>query len=222
MSNTAIADRAGIGGGLRGRNGGAFGGGENSCGGPPGASPTPQRAYLTGMVIALGGIAMFFMALISAAVVRRGSPSGDWRPLVISAWLARTLWLNTFVLLASSATLLHARSRARAGDAASFRRWWMVTSALGVCFLAGQLLAWRQLVSAGLYLATNPSSSFFYLITAAHGVHLAGGIVALLVVAFRPARRMAQSTAVEITSMYWHAMDAIWIFLFFFLMFGSR
>jgi cytochrome c oxidase subunit III len=222
MPDSAIAERAGIAGRDGSTNGGGFGGNGNGRGGRLGASHTPQRAYVTGMMIALSGIAMFFMALISAAVVRRGSPSGDWQPLAVSGWLARILWLNTLVLLTSSATLLRARSRARAADKTGFRRWWMVTSALGVCFLAGQLLAWRQLVSAGLYLATNPSSSFFYLITAAHGVHLAGGIIALLVVAFRPARRMAQGTAVEIASMYWHAMDAIWIFLFFFLISGGR
>jgi len=221
VPDSAIVERSGIG-GVIGSNGGSSGGHENGRGGELGASHTPQRAYVTGMLIALSGVAMFFMALISAAVVRKGSPSGDWRPLLVSGWLARILWLNTAVLVASSITLLHARSRARASDEAGFRLWWIVTSALGICFLAGQLLAWRQLVSAGLYLATNPSSSFFYLITAAHGVHLAGGIIALFVVVFRPARRMAQGTAVEIASMYWHAMDAIWIFLFFFLISGGR
>jgi cytochrome c oxidase subunit III len=221
MGNTAIAERAGMGAGLTGGNGGGFGGDSNRNGGP-GASQTPQRVYVTGMVIALSGIAMFFMALISAAVVRRGSPSGDWQPLVLSGWISGILWLNTLVLLGSSATMMHAKSRARAGDETGFRRWWLVTSALGVCFLAGQLLAWRQLEAAGLYLATNPSSSFFYLITAAHGVHLAGGVIALLVVALRPARRMAQGTAVGLASMYWHAMDAIWVFLFFFLILGAR
>ncbi len=222
MRDTAIAERAGLAAGVAdlGRNHGGFGGGDGH--GEPGAAHTPQRAYVTGMTIALGGIAMFFLALVSAAVVRRGSPSGDWQPLVISGWLWRILSLNTLVLLGSSFTMMEARSRARAGDEDGFRRWWIVTSVLGVCFLAGQVLAWRQLVAAGLYLATNPSSSFFYLITATHGVHLAGGIIALLVVAFRPARRMARSTAVNIASMYWHAMDAIWICLFVFLLMGGR
>ncbi|MGH9687991.1 MAG: cytochrome c oxidase subunit 3 [Candidatus Acidiferrales bacterium] len=220
MRETAVADRAGIGVGDIGRSGGGFFGGGQDDG--AGAWRTPRRVYVTGMLIALSAIAMFFVAMVSAAVVRRGAPSADWQPLVVSGWLWRILSLNTLVLLGSSATMLYARSRARVGDEDEFRKWWIVTSVLGVCFLGGQLLAWRQLVAAGLYLATNPSSSFFYLITAAHGVHLAGGIVALLVVAFRPARRMARSTAVEITSMYWHAMDALWIFLFLFLVTGGR
>lgn len=190
--------------------------------GDPQSHQTPHRAYVTGMLIALSAIAMFFVAIVSAEVVRRGAPSGDWQPMRTGSALWEILSLNTFVLLASSLTLMHSRSRARSGDDAGFRRWWVVTSALGIVFLAGQLLAWRQLVAAGLYLATNPSSSFFYLITAAHGVHLMAGIVALLVVALRPALRMERGTAVEIASLYWHAMDAIWIFLFVFLITGGR
>ncbi len=218
MHEIAVADRAGIASG--GGGGGVFAGDWRA--GDGGSSHTPRRAYVTGMVIALSAIAMFFVAMVSAAVVRRGAPSGDWQPLRAGNVLWQILSLNTIVLMASSLTLTHSRSRARAGDAAGFRRWWLVTCVLGLLFLAGQLLAWRQLIAAGLYLATNPSSSFFYLITAAHGVHLAGGIVALLVVHLRRARKMEQDTAVDVASMYWHAMDAIWIFLFLFLMFGGR
>lgn len=218
MRDSALAERTGR--AFRGGGGAGeffFPGGQGA-----GASSTPDRAYITGMAIALGGIAMFFMALVSAAVVRRGAPSGDWQPLRAGRTLWYILALNTTVLLASSFTLAHARSRVRSGDSAGFRRWWIITTALGILFLGGQLMAWRQLVAAGLYLATNPSSSFFYLLTAAHGAHLTAGIVALLVIAFRPARRIAQHTAIEVTSMYWHAMDAIWMFLFFFLMLGGR
>ena len=161
-------------------------------------------------------------AIVSAAVVRAGAPSGDWQPLRAGGALWQLLALNTLLLFASSFTLAQSRSRARSGDERGFRRWWLATSVLGLFFLAGQLFAWRMLVAAGLYLATNPSSSFFYLLTAAHGVHLAAGIVALFVVVFRPVQRMARSTAVEVASLYWHAMDAIWILLFLFLRFGVR
>jgi cytochrome c oxidase subunit 3 len=221
MRESAVADHTGLALGNFGRKGGgvvAAGGSDHG----PGESQTPRRAYITGMTIALSGIAMFFVALVSAAVVRKGAPSGDWQPLRVAGPLWQILSLNTLVLLASSGSLAHAQLRARSGDEDGFRRWWLVTSGLGVIFLAGQLLAWRQLVAAGLYLATNPSSSFFYLITAAHGLHLAGGIAALLLVALRPVRRMARSTALDITSMYWHAMDAIWVFMFLFLIIGGR
>ncbi|MDE3171285.1 MAG: cytochrome c oxidase subunit 3 [Acidobacteriota bacterium] len=222
MHESEVADRTGLtlGENGRGGRGGWFSGGGRD--GNAGRSRTPERAYITGIVIALGAVAMFFAALVSAAVVRRGSPSGDWQPLRGASTVWPILALNTMVLLASSFTLSHSRLRARSGDDAGFRRWWIVTSALGAIFLAGQLFAWRQIVGAGLYLATNPSSSFFYLLTAAHGAHVAAGIVALLVIACRPARRMARRTAIEVTSVYWHAMGAIWIFLFLFLFFGGR
>jgi cytochrome c oxidase subunit 3 len=108
-----------------------------------------------------------------------------------------------------------------AGDDDGFRHWWGVTAILGLFFLAGQLVAWRQLVVSGVYLATNPSSSFFYVFTGAHGLHLLGGIIGLLAVAFRPLLRLARSTAVDVVSMYWHFMDGLWLFLFVFLLVGS-
>jgi cytochrome c oxidase subunit 3 len=97
-----------------------------------------------------------------------------------------------------------------------------VTTGLGLLFLAGQIVAWRQLAAAGMLLATNPSSSFFYLLTAAHGAHLAGGIFALFYVTFRQWKRsrISQATAAELTSIYWHFMDGLWVFLLVLLTLG--
>jgi cytochrome c oxidase subunit 3 len=93
---------------------------------------------------------------------------------------------------------------------------------LGVLFLAGQLIAWRQLAHEGVFLVTNPSSSFFYVLTAAHGLHLLGGILALLYVSRRnwQRARISQATATDVTSIYWHCMDGLWIFLFALLYLG--
>jgi cytochrome c oxidase subunit 3 len=168
------------------------------------------------MAIALGGILMFFMALTSAYIVRKGMPGSGWRSIVIP----RILWLNTLILMASSFTLASARRRLLKQDAEGFRHWWGVTMILGIFFLAGQMIAWRQLAAAGVYLATNPSSSFFYVFTAAHGLHLLGGIVALFYVAFRPTRRLTRDTATEAASMYWHFMDGLWVFLFLLCVLG--
>lgn len=175
----------------------------------------PQRTYVTGMMMALAGILMFFMALVSAYVVRKGMPNSDWMAM---PELPRILWLNTCVLLASSAALVFARARSRDDDETGFRRWWSASTVLGVCFLAGQIVAWRELVAGGVYLATNASSSFFYLFTAAHGLHLAGGLAALIWILMRPTRRLTRGTAAEVVSMYWHFMDGIWIFLFLVLL----
>jgi cytochrome c oxidase subunit III len=110
----------------------------------------------------------------------------------------------------------------RSGDTEGFRRWWAITTALGALFLVGQFAAWRQLAAQGVFLVTNPSSSFFYLLTALHGLHLLGGIVALLYVTYRPWQRsrITQSTAADLVSIYWHFMDGLWIFLFALLYLG--
>lgn len=199
------------GGGGSGKGPGAGGGG----GGEDGVPAVPQRVYVTGMTIALGGILMFFMALTSAYIVRKGI-SSDWRQLA----LPRVLWLNTAILLASSATIARARRQLSAADPAGFRYWWGVTTALGLLFLAGQLIAWRQLAAEGVYLASNPSSSFFYVLTAAHGAHLLGGIIALLAVMLRATKKLTRATAAEVVSIYWHFMDGLWVFLLLLLYLG--
>ena len=206
---TAFRRGAGRGGGVSGGNGN---GGESA-----GASEArvPPRTYVTGMMMALGAILMFFTALVSAYIVRKGMPNSGWVPLPA---MPRILWLNTVILIASSAALLRSRARFRANDEAGFRRWWGAATVLGVFFLAGQVIAWRQLAASGVYLATNASSSFFYLFTAAHGLHLAGGIVVLTWVLMRPPRRLTQGTATEVAAMYWHFMDGVWVFLFLLLM----
>jgi cytochrome c oxidase subunit III len=171
----------------------------------------PRRAYMTGITMALAAILMFFMALTSSYIVRRGTGT-DWQAIQ----LPRILWANTLILLASSVTLEMARKQLAQGAMTAFRNLWTLTTALGLLFLGGQLIAWRQLRAAGVFLSTNPSSSFFYLFTAAHGLHLLGGIVALLYVALRSWQR-ARTTrivAAEVAGIYWHFLDGLWVFLF--------
>ena len=196
-------------------SGSAFGGNGDGNGSPgmeSAGAQVPQRAYVTGMMIGLGGILMFFVALVSAYIVRQGMPNSGWIAIPV---LPRILWANTCVLIASSLVLI--RARFRACHEAAFRRWWATAALLGILFLAGQIVAWRQLVGSGVYLVTNASSSFFYLFTAAHGLHLAGGIGALLWVLLRPTRRLTRGTAMHVAAMYWHFMDALWLCLFLLL-----
>src|SRR5579863_315135 len=190
-------------------------GGDDGRGRSGGRPELPQRIYVTGITIAMGGILMFFMALVSAFIVRKGLGS-DWHSFPIP----RVLWLNTAIPLASSATLIRARQLFKRGDHAGFRHWWAVTTILGLFFVVGQLIAWRQMVAAGFYLAANASNSFFYVLTAAHGVHLLGGITALLFVGWGRLRRVTLATGTEIVGYYWHFMDGLWIFLFLLLLLG--
>jgi cytochrome c oxidase subunit III len=187
-------------------------------GGGEGLPPrAPQQIYITGMLIALGGILMFFSAFVSAWVVRRGLPTMDWQPIT----LPRILWLNTVILAASSASLAYSRRSFARGYERDHRHWWGVTAGLGVLFLAGQLVAWRQMFAAGLFVATSPNSSFFYVFTGAHGLHILGGIVALLVVASRTPRRLTRDTATRVVSLYWHFLGALWLFIFLMLWVGA-
>ena len=179
--------------------------------------PVPRRAYFTALQLGLAAIVMFFMAMASSYIVRKGLGT-DWQ----TALLPRVLWFNTAILLTSSVTIVVARKKLASGEREAFQSWWWVTSGLGLLFLVGQIIAWRQLAAAGMMLATNPSSSFFYVLTAAHGAHLAGGILSLFYVAFRnwQRSRISQVTAAELSSIYWHFMDGLWIFLFLLLRLG--
>jgi len=180
-------------------------------------SPSPKR-YSTAIAIALISIMMFFMALAAAFIVlRRGSDA--W----VTVHLPPILLANTLILLASSFTLEAARRRLSLADASGFRKFWLLTTGLGILFVAGQFFAWRQLVAQGVYIASNQASSFFYIFTGAHGVHLLGGVGALLYVSFRKidATRVSLPAAAEITSYYWHFMDGLWVFLLALLYLGK-
>jgi len=168
------------------------------------------KRYYSGIAVAIISILMFFMALVSAYLVRIGFKSG-WNSFRFPAFV----WVNTAILLASSVTLEVARRQLARSDRSAFRTWWSITTALGLVFLCGQILVWRQLVGQGVYLATNPSSSFFYLFTGAHALHIVAGVGALLFVLFRNFERakVTQSTAAEVTSYFWHFLDALWVFL---------
>ena len=217
MPGTLIDDieiiEAGHGGGGSVPAGGDDDGGDGGSGLPA----IPRRAYFTAMQLGLAGIVMFFMALTSSFLVRKAL-GADW----VAIGLPPVLWFNSLVLLVSSATIQLAGRRLEAGDRQSFRYWWGLTIGLGLLFLSGQVIAWRQLAAQGVYLSSDPDSSFFYLLTGAHGLHLAGGILALLYVAFRrwERSRITQATAASLAGIYWHFMDGLWLFLLALLYLG--
>ena len=197
----------------RGAGGGGRRGGGGEGGGPHGSAPAAAvERYKLGVWVGSGGIVMVFAALTSALVVRSGL-GGDWKAFDLPG----VLWLSTAVLLLSSVSIEKAKRAMRDGLEAGLRRWLSVTAMLGACFLATQLAGWSELADRGIYIATNPSSSFFYVLTAGHGLHLFGGLLALTYVVFRVWRATAWATkeaAIEGTVLYWHFMDGLWVYLF--------
>jgi cytochrome c oxidase subunit III len=177
----------------------------------------PLTPAKTGIWVAFAAITMSFAALTSALVVRQGSAL-DWHHIT----LPPLLYFNTLVLLASSLTLELARRRlpyARVFESqlAGPMRWLAVTLSLGLLFIAGQYVAWLQLKSEGLYLATNPNSSFFYVFTGVHAAHVLGGVCGLVYVISKLRRSvLCRSTFVAATQ-YWHFMDVLWLYLLFVL-----
>jgi len=212
-----IIEDIGGGGGNKPPAGGDGGGGDGDSSKRRKPTPTSPRRYQTAVVLAMLSIVMFFMALAVAFLVRK--MSSDWVPVR----LPFMVWVNTIVLLASSGTIELARRKQAAADRKGFRTLWQVTTALGVLFLIGQIVAWRELVAKGFYVSTNPASSFFYIFTAAHAVHLLGGVGALLYVLLRnfDKTKLTQSVAAEVTSHYWHFMDGLWLFLLALLYLGK-
>jgi cytochrome c oxidase subunit III len=210
----AIKKGAGAGPGLPGPNG------NGSKGGGSFRDPESHaNRYRIGMWVGLASVTMMFTSLSSAYFVR-ASTSSDWTALP----MPRVLIASTILILASSVTLELARRKLKASDTKAYTKWVMITVALGIAFLASQLFAWQQLKAWGLYLSSNPHSSFFYLLTGAHAVHLAGGLLGLSFLWFRSRsitseavvskERQASADAVAI---YWHFMDALWIYLFLLL-----
>lgn len=180
-----------------------------------------QERYRLGMWIALAAIVMMFTSLTSAYIVRAAS-SNDWRPIQ----MPRILLLSTALIVLSSAAIELARRKLKSGLKGSYRPWLLLTLALGVGFLGSQILAWRQLVRQGVYVTSNPHSSFFYLLTATHGVHLLGGLLAVAYLLLRsgkpPVNGQAQSPrqgVLNAATLYWHFMDGLWIYLFLLLFF---
>jgi cytochrome c oxidase subunit III len=168
----------------------------------------------TGMWVALAAITMSFAALTSALVVRQGI-GVVWGHIIFPP----ILFSNTFVLLASSVTLEFARRRITSyargieRNKAVPMRWLAMTLFLGLLFIGGQYAVWLQLKSQGLYLATNTSSSFFYLFTGVHAVHILGGLLGLVYVMSKFRRSVLRRSTFAACAQYWHFMDALWLYL---------
>lgn len=174
--------------------------------------PRDPGAANTGIWIALAAITMTFAAFTSAMIVRQGS-ANDWRHFSFPV----ILYFNTLTLIASSVTLQLARRRFAADGAVaetqSTQRALLGTLMLGCTFVFGQYAAWQQLRSEGLYLASAPSSSFFYVFTVLHALHVLGGLLGFVYVLRKLRRGVLRAGTLTTASQYWHFMGLLWLYL---------
>ena len=171
-------------------------------------SSLPPAKIGLGVFLAVAG--SLFALFISAYSMRMNM--ADWRALPVP----RLLWFNTGVLVLSSVALQWAHVAARRNDMEGVIVGLCAGGASAITFLVGQLLAWQQLSVAGYFVASNPANSFFYMITAAHGLHLMGGLVALgrtTAKVWRGAEMTKVRLSVELCAIYWHFLLLVWLIL---------
>ena len=175
------------------------------------ASYRPPAARVA-VIVYFGVITVLFGLVSMAYLMRMGMPGmgheamGDWRPMPEPP----LLWINSFVLLLSSLAWEAARVGVRQGRTELMRRAMLGAGALGILFLAGQLILWREFVLAGYYAASNPANAFFYLMTALHGLHIAGGLFFWVRAVLRLYAGADVRLPVELCAVYWHFLLLVW------------
>lgn len=175
----------------------------------------PIHPAKLGLWLFIAASMMLFAAFTSAYIVR--SSAGDW----VRVGVPTVMWFGTAALILSSVSIHSALRSVKAGQYTSFRNFLLTTVVLGCIFVAGQVIGWNQMRAAGVFLDTNASSSFFYVLTVTHIVHVIGGGAALAFVTFKALRRKYSADnylGVELCATYWHFLDALWVYLFLFLL----
>ncbi len=164
-----------------------------------------------GLGVFLAVATSLFALLISAYHMRMMGE--DWSKLA----LPRVLWLNTAVLILASVAMQRTRIAARHGQLDRVQGGLIAGGIFTFSFLAGQLWAWQQMAAAGYFLTANPAYSFFYLLTAVHGLHLLGGLWVwgkTTARVFRGAEVGKVRLSVELCTVYWHYLLLVWLVLF--------
>ncbi|MFM2232781.1 MAG: hypothetical protein RJB31_1482 [Bacteroidota bacterium] len=166
--------------------------------------------------VAIGSILMMFAGLTSAYIVKRSQAS--WLMIEIPVMF----WYSTATILASSVTVQLALKALKKREMINYRRLLVVTAVLGVLFIVLQVAGFKQFAAQDIRLigaGSNASYSFLLAISGMHGVHVLGGVVALVVIAIRAlnsSTRSYSTVPLEIAATYWHFVDALWIYLFIF------
>ncbi len=188
-------------------------GGNGWHGGDDSKPKFSPSSYRITMWVVLAAVVMMFVALSSVYIM---SSEEQRQPVA----MPRMFFVSTVLILVSSGTYKRAKRSLQLDKLRAHKRWLLATLALGLGFVTSQLMGWRELANAGVYFAGHPRSTFFYLATALHGMHLLGGIGLVLYILLRSLRPVwplqieKNLTWTGIVGLYWHTMDAIWLWLF--------
>ena len=181
-------------------------------------APRSVNPKIFTMWLFIVSIVMLFAAFTSAYLVRKAE--GNW----VEFKLPDLFYYSTGVLMASSISMHAALIAAKKDQFNALRLSISITFVLGLVFLAMQYYGWAQLVEMNVYFVGNPSGSFVYVFSGLHGLHLISGLVVLLVAlvaAFRLRINAKALTQIKICSTYWHFLDALWVYLFIFLLINN-
>lgn len=181
---------------------------------PETEAPVTHPAKI-GLGVFLAVVSALFALLIGAYLMRMAY--ADWQ----APPMPRVLWLNTGMLALASVAMHCAVVAAHSRQLDNLRLALLTAGLTSIVFLAGQLLAWQDIAAQGYFAAGNPAVSFFYLLTAMHGLHILGGLVALgrtNIRAWRGGRTAGLVLSTELCAIYWHALLVVWLVLFAVLM----
>ena len=163
-------------------------------------------------------IIMLFGAFTSAYLVKKAS--GDW----LSIALPEIFYFNTVIIVMSSISMHIALMSARKNNIKLLQVALVITTVLGLTFLAGQYSGWQDLVKNNVFFVGHPSGSFIYVLTGVHGIHLLSGVIFLIIVmaaAFSFKVHSKSKNWLQMCATYWHFLDALWLYLFIFLLLNN-
>ncbi|MGD9560959.1 MAG: heme-copper oxidase subunit III [Pyrinomonadaceae bacterium] len=181
-------------------------------------APADKSKYIAWFL--LMAVGMTFAGLLGAYLMIATNRAAEWRPFDLPI----QIWISTAIILASSVTYSFAKRSVDRGSYLLARKWLIATTVLGGLFISSQLVLWIELVNRGFYLRGNPYAGFFYILTAAHLAHVAGGIVALAAIvlhSWHPSRNedehLYRRQLARSVGWYWHFMGGLWVVLFLML-----